>query len=213
MEEIILWESSVERIHACETAIYGALRKIGYKANLVINSETPLLSRQQLWQRLPVLEIRGQLWNLNPGRAFTVDQLTRLFTKIFIDQTFTASTVDRMDAPSEHKKLERQMIDSILLTDNDYQAKLEHTNGILLFYKKLCPNCKAIEKMLEKFFNANPEITYLRIDSEDSPIAMKSMSVERVPTICVLRDGHILSKKVGLMNLREMTDFYQSTQN
>ena len=42
----------------------------------------------------------------------------------------------------------------IVLTDNDYQVRLEHASGIILFYKKLCPNCKAMEKMLDKFFAA-----------------------------------------------------------
>jgi thioredoxin 1 len=98
----------------------------------------------------------------------------------------------------------------IVLTDNDYQVRLEHSSGILLFYKKLCPNCKAMEKMLDKFFAANPEISYFRIDSEECPAAMKSLGVERVPTLCILKDGQVLSKKVGLMNLREMTDFYHS---
>jgi thioredoxin 1 len=103
------------------------------------------------------------------------------------------------------------MTDSgIVLTDNDYQVRLEHASGILLFYKKLCPNCKAMEKMLDKFFAANPEINYLRVDSEESPATMKSLGVERVPTLCILKDGQVLSKKVGLMNLREMTDFYHS---
>ena len=97
---------------------------------------------------------------------------------------------------------------SIVLTDNDYQVRLEHASGIILFYKKLCPNCKAMEKMLDKFFAANPEINYFRVDSEESPAAMRSLGVERVPTLCILKDGQMLSKKVGLMNLREMTDFY-----
>jgi thioredoxin 1 len=96
----------------------------------------------------------------------------------------------------------------IVLTDNDYQVRLEHASGIILFYKKLCPNCKAMEKMLDKFFAANPEINYFRVDSEESPAAMRSLGVERVPTLCILKDGQMLSKKVGLMNLREMTDFY-----
>ena len=98
----------------------------------------------------------------------------------------------------------------IVLTDEDYQARLAHASGVLLFYKKPCPNCKAMEKMLDKFFAANPEINYLRVDSEESPAAMKSLGVERVPTLCILKDGQVLSKKVGLMNLREMTDFYHS---
>jgi thioredoxin 1 len=100
----------------------------------------------------------------------------------------------------------------ILLTDSDYQAKLKQASGVLLFYKKLCPNCKALEKMLEKFFAANPEVEYIGIDSEESPAAMKNLGVERVPTLFILKDGAVLSKKVGLMNMREMTDFYHSAQ-
>lgn len=99
--------------------------------------------------------------------------------------------------------------EGIVLTDKDYQTKLEYTDGILLFYNKLCPNCKALEKMLEKFFDINPEVNYLRIDSEESPAAMKSFGIERIPTLCILKNGRIISKKVGLMNLREMTEFYR----
>jgi hypothetical protein len=94
MEEIILWESNIERIHDCETAVYQALKKIGYNARLIVNSEMPLLSRHQLWERLPVLEIRGQYWSLCPGCAFTAEQLTRLFAKIFIEQIATCSNPD-----------------------------------------------------------------------------------------------------------------------
>jgi hypothetical protein len=86
MEEIILWESNIDRIHDCESAVYEALKRLGYKATLLVNSEIPLLSREHLWERLPVLEIRGNLWSLCPGQAFTAEQLTRLFKKIFSDQ-------------------------------------------------------------------------------------------------------------------------------
>jgi len=92
---------------------------------------------------------------------------------------------------------------STVLTGNDYQAKLAHADGILLFYKKLCPNCKAIEKMLAKFFIADFEVNYLRIDSEDSPAAMRNFCIERVSTSCILKRGQILKKKVGLMNERD----------
>ena len=100
--------------------------------------------------------------------------------------------------------------EGITLTDTDFQTRLAQVSGVLLFYKKLCPNCKALERMLEKFFTANPEVGYLRIDSEECPEAMKAFNTERVPTIYVLRQGQVVARKVGLMNLREMTDFYQS---
>lgn len=76
----------MNRIHACEIAIYQAMKKLGLKARLTVNAETPLISRNHLWSRLPVLEIRNQLWSLHPGQPFTITQLTRLFSQIFSDQ-------------------------------------------------------------------------------------------------------------------------------
>ncbi len=101
-------------------------------------------------------------------------------------------------------------VEGVVLTDEDCREKLENASGVLLFFKKLCPNCKALEKMLDKFFAANPDIPYIRIDSEECPEAMKAFATERVPTLFVLKDGKVAAKKVGLMNLREMTDFYYS---
>ena len=101
-------------------------------------------------------------------------------------------------------------MEGITITDVDFKTKLEKASGILLFYKKLCPNCKALEKMIEKFLAANPDVDYMRIDSEECPEAMKAFDAERVPAIVVLRDGELVAKKIGLMNLREMTDFYHS---
>lgn len=86
MEEIILWESDGETIRACELAVYQALKALSLKARVTINSEPPLISRNQLWERLPVLEIRGLRWSLRPGQPFTAEQLTRLFAKIFLEQ-------------------------------------------------------------------------------------------------------------------------------
>ena len=97
-----------------------------------------------------------------------------------------------------------------VITDANYREITESATGVVLFYKKLCPNCKALEKMLEKFFAANPGIQYLRIDSEECPEAMKSFDVERVPALLVLKQGTVAAKKVGLMNVREMTAFYRS---
>jgi thioredoxin 1 len=100
--------------------------------------------------------------------------------------------------------------ESVTLTDADFKEKLAQASGVLLFYKKLCPNCKALEKMLDKFFAANPGVEYIRIDSEECPEAMQAFGTERVPTVFVMKAGQVAAKKVGLMNVREMTEFYHS---
>ena len=84
MESIIIWDTDVQRIRACEVAVLEALKVIGVKATIQVNSEAPLISRFNLWDRLPVLEIRRQHWSLSPKKTFTKEQLVGLFNKIFI---------------------------------------------------------------------------------------------------------------------------------
>jgi hypothetical protein len=86
VEEIIVWASDGEVIRACELAVYEALKELGLKAIVTVNSEPPLIARNQLWERLPVLEIRGLRWSLRPGQPFTAKQLTRLFATVFLEQ-------------------------------------------------------------------------------------------------------------------------------
>lgn len=100
--------------------------------------------------------------------------------------------------------------ETTIINESNYRENLDRATAVVLFYKKLCPNCKALEKMLEKFFAANPEVQFKRIDSEECPQAMKTYDVSRVPTLLILKDGNMAASKVGLMNLREMTDFYRS---
>lgn len=83
--EIALWECNSDVIRACETALHEALKKLGLRAVITINCEPPLISRNQLWDRLPVLEIQGLYFSLHPGRPFSVEELTRLFKILFPD--------------------------------------------------------------------------------------------------------------------------------
>jgi hypothetical protein len=84
MEEVILWESDINIIHPSADAIHRALKGLKIKATVIINSEPPLISRNQLWDRLPV-DLRGLRWSLHPGLAFTEAELTRLFRKILVE--------------------------------------------------------------------------------------------------------------------------------
>lgn len=99
-----------------------------------------------------------------------------------------------------------------ILTDDDYAEKLKDADGVLIFFKKLCPACKALTKMLDKFFAANPGISFLGIDSEESPETVKVYGIEKIPTLLIFKGGEVTARKAGLMNLNAMTDFYKSSQ-
>jgi len=87
------------------------------------------------------------------------------------------------------------------LADSTYEARvLETANGIMIFYKKLCPFCKSMEKCLEKVSDLDPQICMFRIDSEANPKAMQSLNIQRVPTLASIKNGKATRLKTGLMN-------------
>ena len=95
------------------------------------------------------------------------------------------------------------------LTDHDFKEKLTGQNGLVLFYKKICPHCKALKKVLEKFSASLPDAAVMQIDSEENPATMAEMDVSRIPTLLAVKSGEVVEKKVGLMNVRDMIAFYQ----
>jgi thioredoxin len=98
---------------------------------------------------------------------------------------------------------------SIELTDSDFKEKLVGQDGLVLFYKKICPHCKALKKVLEKFTAVEPDASVMQIDSEENPATMAEMTVSRIPTLLVVKSGEVVERKVGLMNVRDMVALYQ----
>ena len=97
-----------------------------------------------------------------------------------------------------------------IITEADYKDRLAATEkGVLLFFKKLCPHCKNMEKVLEKFGAAKSGIALYGIDSEENAAAAAALGAERPPTIFVIKGGEVKASKVGLMNPREMAAFFE----
>lgn len=95
------------------------------------------------------------------------------------------------------------------VTKDTYKNAVEATEqGVLLCHKKLCPHCKNMEKVIEKFTAQRAGLTVLMLDSEDEPEALAALGVERVPTILILKKGKVAASKTGLMNPRELAALY-----
>lgn len=96
------------------------------------------------------------------------------------------------------------------LTDATYKDAFAATPaGVCIFFKKLCPHCKNMEKVLEKFAARVPEAALFAVDTEENPAASAACGAERAPTIVVIKDGAVAGSKAGLMNPKEMLAFYE----
>lgn len=57
--------------------------------------------------------------------------------------------------------------------------------------------------VISKVAVQDPDITIATVDSEEQPDILKKAGVERVPTLCVVKDGTIRAKNTGILNPRE----------
>lgn len=97
------------------------------------------------------------------------------------------------------------------LHDADYQDAFAATPaGLCIFFKKLCPHCKNMEKVLEKVAAREEGLALLAIDSEENPAAMQACGAERAPTVLVIKNGTVAATMTGLMNPKELHTFYQN---
>ena len=97
-----------------------------------------------------------------------------------------------------------------IITEADYKDRIAATDkGVLLFFKKLCPHCKNMEKVLEKFATAKPGVALYGIDIEENAAAAAALGAERPPTVFAVKGGEVRASKVGLMNPREMAAFFE----
>lgn len=95
------------------------------------------------------------------------------------------------------------------LTETNFDQETADRDGILLFYKTICPFCKTLEAVIEKFGKACPEAYLFRVEFEAQKVLSDRFEVERAPTLFVLKGGKLAIKKAGLMNPKELKALYQ----
>jgi thioredoxin 1 len=97
------------------------------------------------------------------------------------------------------------------VTTNNFDEFKGLDKCVAVFYKKLCPHCKILMKVIAKVEARVPDVTFIAIDSEAEPGFMETYGVERVPTLVCMKNGRGIAKKAGVMNPKEMLSFIGSS--
>ena len=95
------------------------------------------------------------------------------------------------------------------LDSASYDAFIKNHEGIIIFFKKLCPHCKIMGTVLDKA-GAQIPMDLAAVDSEEHADLMAAAGVERVPTLVVVKGGEIRTRFTGIMNPKETIAFYKN---
>lgn len=80
--------------------------------------------------------------------------------------------------------------------------------GICFVYKMNCPHCLTMRKVLEEVQTLEPDAEYFDLDAEQNRYTADSIDVEKVPTMCIVKHGEIVSRRSGLLKPRDLRALY-----
>lgn len=77
---------------------------------------------------------------------------------------------------------------------------------IVEFYSKWCPPCKMLGFVLEELAETRPEQTILRINTSEFNEFATGLGIYTLPAMLFYRNGKVLEKHLGLIDVDELID-------
>jgi thioredoxin 1 len=87
-----------------------------------------------------------------------------------------------------------------VLTEASFKDQVNQGGIVLVdFWAPWCGPCRAFGPIFEKVAEANPDVVFAKVNTEDEPDLAIEHGIQAIPTLMVFRDGVVVFEQAGAM--------------
>lgn len=95
-----------------------------------------------------------------------------------------------------------------ILNDTNFGEKTNQNNLVVIdFFATWCGPCRMMAPIFEDVSKEKGEVSFFKVDVDESPNVAKQFGVMSIPTLVALKNGKEVDRNVGLLNREDLSDF------
>lgn len=100
------------------------------------------------------------------------------------------------------------------ITGDTFEQEVTNVEGLVLvdFWAPWCGPCKMLAPLFEELNNENADVTFVKLNVDQSPRYAAKYRVSSIPTLLAFKNGQVVDQLVGFRPKADLQKFIQKNK-